>query len=54
MGHREFFEILSWAQLGIHDKPCGLLNVGGYYQHLIRFLDYRWRRAFSTQSIVRC
>ena len=35
----EFFEVLSWAQLGIHRKPCGLLNTGGYYNYLIRFLD---------------
>jgi uncharacterized protein (TIGR00730 family) len=42
----EFFEVLSWAQLGIHDKPCGLLNVGGYYQHLIRFLDSSVQEGF--------
>jgi len=36
----EFFEVLSWAQLGIHEKPCGLLNVLGYYDPLIRFLDH--------------
>jgi len=35
----EFFEVLSWAQLGIHNKPCGLLNVSGYYNPLIKFLD---------------
>ena len=35
----EFFEVLSWAQLGIHEKPCGLLNVCGYYDPLIAFLD---------------
>jgi uncharacterized protein (TIGR00730 family) len=35
----EFFEVLSWAQLGIHGKPCGLLNTGGYYDHLVKFLD---------------
>ena len=35
----EFFEVLSWAQLGIHAKPCGLLNVGGYYQQIVQFLD---------------
>ena len=35
----EFFEVLSWAQLGIHDKPCGLLNTAGYFDDLIRFLD---------------
>jgi uncharacterized protein (TIGR00730 family) len=36
----EFFEVLSWAQLGIHDKPCGLLNVCGYYGHMVAFLDH--------------
>jgi len=35
----EFFEVLSWAQLGLHNKPCGLLNVFGYYSRLIEFLD---------------
>jgi uncharacterized protein (TIGR00730 family) len=36
----EFFEVLSWAQLGLHNKPCGLLNIGGYYDHLIRFMNH--------------
>jgi uncharacterized protein (TIGR00730 family) len=36
----EFFEVLSWAQLGIHEKPCGLLNVAGYYDPLMQFLDH--------------
>lgn len=35
----EFFEIFTWAQLGFHKKPCGLLNVGGYYNKLLTFLD---------------
>jgi uncharacterized protein (TIGR00730 family) len=35
----EFFEVWSWAQLGLHEKPCGLLNVSGYYDPLIEFLD---------------
>lgn len=35
----EFFEILTWGQLGIHVKPCGLLNVEGYFDHLLAFLD---------------
>lgn len=35
----EFFEVLSWAQLGLHEKPCGLLNVAGYFDSLIAFLD---------------
>ena len=35
----ELFEVLTWAQLGMHEKPCGLLNVAGYFDHLFRFLD---------------
>jgi uncharacterized protein (TIGR00730 family) len=35
----EFFEILTWAQLGIHAKPCVLVNTGGYYDHLLSFLQ---------------
>ena len=34
----ELFEVLTWAQLGIHKKPCGLLNSAGYYFPLIGFL----------------
>ncbi len=36
----ELFEILTWAQLGLHAKPCGLLDVDGYYQSLLVFLDH--------------
>jgi len=35
----EVSELLTWAQLGMHVKPCGLLNVGGYFDHLLAFLD---------------
>lgn len=42
----EFFEVLSWAQLGLHDKPCGLLNIAGYYDPLIRFLDHAMAEDF--------
>jgi uncharacterized protein (TIGR00730 family) len=35
----ELFEVVTWAQLGLHDKPCGVLNVGGYYDSLLAFLD---------------
>jgi uncharacterized protein (TIGR00730 family) len=35
----ELFEAVTWAQLGLHDKPCGLLNVSGYYDGLLAFLD---------------
>jgi uncharacterized protein (TIGR00730 family) len=36
----EFCEILTWAQLGLHQKPCGLVNVAGYFDHLMAFLDH--------------
>lgn len=36
----EFFEAATWAQLGIHKKPCGLLNICGYYDNLVKFLDH--------------
>ena len=36
----ELFEIWTWAQLGFHRKPCGVLNVAGYYDHLVAFLDH--------------
>jgi uncharacterized protein (TIGR00730 family) len=35
----EFFEVLTWAQLNFHQKPCGLLNVAHYYDRVIEFLD---------------
>jgi len=42
----EMFEILTWAQLAIHTKPAGLLNVGGYFDHLIRFVDHATGEGF--------
>lgn len=35
----ELCEVLTWGQLGMHSKPCGLLNVCGYFDELLRFLD---------------
>jgi uncharacterized protein (TIGR00730 family) len=45
-----FFEILTWAQLGIHRKPSGLLNVAGYFDELIRFLDRAVAEGFLAQE----
>lgn len=42
----ELLEILTWAQLGIHQKPCGVLNVLGYYDPLVAFLDHSVRHGF--------
>ena len=35
----EFFEAVTWTQLGVHRKPCGLLNAGGFYAPLAAFID---------------
>jgi uncharacterized protein (TIGR00730 family) len=35
----EFFEVLTWSQLGYHGKPCGMLDVGGYFRELFAMLD---------------
>ena len=35
----EFFEVWTWAQLGVHQKPCGLLNIAGYFDPMLAFLD---------------
>ncbi len=42
----ETFEVLSWAQLGIHGKPIGVLNVAGYWDDLIRFLSHTVHEGF--------
>ena len=36
----EIFEVITWAQLGIHAKPCAFLNVEQYYVGLFQFLDH--------------
>jgi len=46
----ELFEMLTWSQLGFHAKPCGLLNVAGFYEHLLRFLDNATGEAFMRQA----
>lgn len=45
----EIFEILTWAQLGFHDKPCGLLNIEGYYDGLIGFLENSFDQQFVNE-----
>jgi uncharacterized protein (TIGR00730 family) len=42
----ELFEIWTWAQLGLHSKPCGLLDCDQYYQGLVSFLDHATREGF--------
>lgn len=42
----EIIEIVTWAQLRFHEKPCGLLNVDGYFDHLIAYLEHAEREGF--------
>lgn len=42
----EIVEMLTWAQLGIHAKPCGLLNVGGYFDGLLAFFEHAEGQGF--------
>lgn len=46
----EFFEVWTWAQLGEHSKPCGLLNVDGYYDPLLNFLDHVATQGFLSEK----
>lgn len=47
----EIFEMWTWAQLGFHQKPCGLLNAAGYFDALTGFLDHAERERFVAPSV---
>lgn len=46
----ELFEVWTWGQLKLQEKPCGLLNVAGYFDPLIEFLDATVREGFQRQN----
>ena len=46
----ELAEMITWLQLGIHSKPCGVLNVRDYYGHLVRFLDHAVEHGFLKRK----
>ena len=46
----ETIEMLTWTQLGIHEKPLGLLNVEGYFDRLIEFIDHMVSEGFLVQG----
>lgn len=46
----ELFEVITWAQLGIHTKPVGLLNVDGYYDSLLSFIDFAVDEEFVSRK----
>ena len=46
----EFFEVYTWAKLGFHQKPCGLLNINGYYDAMDRLLDKAEQEGFLSSE----
>jgi uncharacterized protein (TIGR00730 family) len=46
----ELFEVLTWAQLGLHRKPCGVLNVDGYFDGLLAFVEHAVAEGFVRRE----
>ncbi len=47
----EMFEAVTWTQLGYHKKPVGVLNVDGYYDHLLAFVDHAAKEGFVRPHV---
>lgn len=45
----EFFEMLTWGQLGLHKKPIGILNINGFYNELVQFLNTMVNKGFLKE-----
>ncbi len=53
----ELIEVVTWAQLGYHVKPCGVINVRGYFNHLIAMLDHARDQGFlrpKNRELLMC
>lgn len=48
----ELFEVFTWHQLGLIDKPCGILDVNGYYTHLLDYLRHMVKEGFLKEPHV--
>jgi uncharacterized protein (TIGR00730 family) len=46
----EIMEIITWAQIGLHKKPCGLLNVCGFYDNLLKFRDHAVQERYIWEA----
>ncbi|MBS4209534.1 TIGR00730 family Rossman fold protein [Bacillus sp. FJAT-50079] len=46
----EFFEIFTWAQLGLHQKPCGLLNINRYFDPLVELFNHMTKEQFLHEK----
>ncbi|MFY7570501.1 TIGR00730 family Rossman fold protein [Streptomyces sp. WI04-05B] len=49
----EFFEVLTWSHLRLHDKPCVLLDIHGYYRPLLAFIEHAVREGFIDSDTAR-
>ena len=47
----EITEVMTWAQIGYHNKPCAFLNTNGYYDHFISFFDHMEEEGFLYKSL---
>lgn len=47
----EMTEVMTWAQIGYHSKPCAFLNTNGYYDHFISFFDHMEEQGFLYKSL---
>ncbi|WP_425393080.1 TIGR00730 family Rossman fold protein [Ekhidna sp.] len=47
----EMTEVMTWAQIGYHSKPCAFLNTLGYYDHFINFFDHMEKEGFLYKSL---
>ncbi|MED3960870.1 TIGR00730 family Rossman fold protein [Niallia taxi] len=48
----EFFEVFTWGQLGLHKKPCGLLNINNYFDLLINFFSHMNKQEFLQEKYL--
>lgn len=46
----EFFEVFTWAQIGLHQKPCGLLNINHYYDPLVHLFNHMGNQGFLQEK----
>lgn len=46
----ELFEMVTWSQLGLHQKPIGILNIDGFYNHLLAFIDHTLSQELMTTA----
>ncbi len=48
----EIFEMITWAQLDIHRKPCGILNINGYFDHLIAHIEHMVQEGYVANAYL--